>query len=151
MNQSKSVGVACLLRHRISGAELYRGANRLRLQPSTEKLGAMSTVQSLVKKSSLWPMPVFSTPRSAFTSESKSSPTGLGVLVSLSPQRARKPKFPFGRPNRSNWEIWEFPKTLSREFCKFPRTNTQAFAGFLVHGPVNYLFSQGCFGNFRQS
>lgn len=102
-------------------------------------------------KPSLWPMPAFSTPRSAFTSESKSSLTGLGVLVSLSPQRARKPKFPFGRPNRSNWEIWEFPKTLSREFCKFPRTNTQAFAGFLVHGPVNYLFSQGCFGNFRQS
>ena len=105
----------------------------------------------LDKKSSLWPMPVFSTPRSAFTSESKSSLTGLGVLVSLSPQRARKPKFPFGRPNRSNWEIWEFPKTLSREFCKFPRTNTQAFAGFLVNAPVNYLFSRGRFGNFRQS
>jgi hypothetical protein len=105
----------------------------------------------LDKKSSLWPMPAFSTPRSAFTSESKSSLTGLGVLVSLSPQRARKPKSPFGCPKRSNWEIREFPKTLSREFSKFPRTKTLVFSGFLVIAPVDFLFSQGCFGNFRQS
>ena len=139
VNQSKSDGLGLSLRHRTSGTRLDRGANRLRQQPSTEKSSVTSAI--------LWPMPAFSTPWSAL----KRSLTGSRVLVSRSPQRARKPKSSFGCPNRSNWEIWEFPKTLSREFSKFPRTNPLAFAGFLVNAPVNYLFSRGRFGNFRQS
>lgn len=124
VNQSKSDGVGCSLRHRTSGTRLDRGANRLRQQPGTERSRATVAVRLLMKKPSLRLLQALQRHGVRSAAVQKRSSAGAGSHGSL---------FRVGPENPSSW--WTVHPGRIGKYGNFPKPSLGNFANFRERTP----------------